>query len=179
MLIICSCKKDSVTQTYFSKLPETNYSYLDTSIYHYKFKPGSYWVYENDSTGTLDSIVVDSVSEGYYTTIPSVHGTTSETKSAFYKMNMHNYGTLEYFNETLIESRIERNYSGDWTYGQPVYFANSPTGTSNHGLTVIAKSLMMTVNSNNFNRVNKMQILQLLSTNLNLLMTHTFITLTR
>jgi hypothetical protein len=139
---------------------QTNYEYLDTSILPYKFKAGSYWVYQNDSTLALDSILVDSVSAGFVITVPSVHGSTDQTESEFFKMNIHDFGNSMYYNECLMSKKIIRNFGGDYFhfYGQATYMSNSSLGTSYHGIEIIAKFVTTTVNGNSYNYVDEVKI---------------------
>ncbi|MEI7980332.1 MAG: hypothetical protein WCI71_01675 [Bacteroidota bacterium] len=50
-LIFVSCVKENSDN-------KTIYKYLSEDIKPYKFKTGSYWDFQNDTTGTLDSITV-------------------------------------------------------------------------------------------------------------------------
>ena len=162
LLIISSCKKGKDEEPKPNLLYNvTTYNYISTSILPYKFKVGTYWVYENDSTGILDSIVVDSISTGFFISTPSVHSTTGETKTEFYKMNIHSFGSSTYYNESLINFYLTRNYSGEWYnfQGQKIYAANHPIGTTSDGMTIIAKFLSMNVGINTFNNVDKVEII--------------------
>ena len=161
-LVFSSCQKEEDAEPRTNPaIPLTHYNYLAESISPYKFKTGSYWIYENDSTGVLDSLVVDSISPGFFEAIPSVHGTSGSTMTEFYKMYFHHYPTSQQYNQTLMTKYLVRNYSGDWSnfLGQSIYAANSPVGTSNNGMTIIAKLLSMNVGINTFSNVDQVQII--------------------
>jgi hypothetical protein len=53
LLFIVSCKK------------EKNYNISDTMKEYFAYKQGSYWIYKNDSTGSLDSAYVDYYADVY------------------------------------------------------------------------------------------------------------------
>ena len=82
MIVFSSCKKEEDTPV--KPAVQNIYHSLDTSLTHYKFKPGTYWVYRNDSTSSLDSIIIDSVESDFIVTVPGVHGGSS-ILSEFYK----------------------------------------------------------------------------------------------
>lgn len=157
LLFFFSCSKD---QPEPEKNPTTNYVYLDPSVKPYKFKTGSYWVYINDSTSITDSIRLDSISTGFIITTPSVHGTTNQTRSEFYTIQLHSFGNSSYYSETLFGKYLIRNFSGNYFqfYGQPIYIANSPVGTSNRGMEIVSKLPSYTVNTTTFSQVDKIKI---------------------
>lgn len=162
LLVVSACRKEEDTEPKPTPTaPPTQYNYLSGSITPYKFKAGSYWIYENDSTGSLDSIIVDSVSTGFFESVPNVHGTTGSTLTEFYKMYFHDFGTSQLYNQTLMNNYLVRNYSGNWSnfYGQAVYATNSPLGTSSNGMTIIAKFLSMNIGVNIFSNVDEVLII--------------------
>lgn len=162
ILLVSACRKEEDPEPQPSPTsPTTHFNYLSESVTPYKYKAGSYWIYENDSTGLTDSITVDSVLTGFFESIPNVHGTTGSTYTEFYKMYFHDFGTSEQYNQTLMNYFLVRNYSGNWSnfYGQSIYAANSPIGTTNNGMTIIAKFLSMNIGINTFNNVDKVQII--------------------
>lgn len=163
LVIVSACHKEVPQQKPVNThTTQAHYYNLDPSILPYKFKVGSYWVYENDSTFVLDSIVVDSVSTGFITTFPNPHGTGFSTEEEFFKMYLHAFGSSKYYNECLIQKKIIRNFGGDFFHflGQLIYLSNSPVGTSwqGQGMEITAKFLAMSVNSYNFNYVDEVKI---------------------
>ncbi len=106
LLFFSTCKKKEVAGNDPSVTPHAHYDSLALSILPFKFKVGSYWVYKNDSTAILDSIIIDSISTGFIITTPSVHGTTDPILSQFYKMYIHDFGSSKYYNECLIENHL-------------------------------------------------------------------------
>src|SRR6187401_313534 len=81
--LIISCTKDSETQ-------EIHYQYLAATLKPYMFKNGSYWVYENDSTGILDSIHVTNTTHGFFSQPPMSPGTPSNIEIEYYRIDMLN-----------------------------------------------------------------------------------------
>jgi len=153
LLLFGSCTKQNDTS---STVPINNNFYysLDTSIIHYKFKVGSYWVYRNDSTAVLDSITTDSIETGYNTIQPGVMG-GSGSYGEYYKMKMHSFATNQYYADVLWGSNIVRN--GTWNsygwhpyVGTPIFQSNCDTGTVWSAMKIIAKFPSMTINSNTF-----------------------------
>ena len=53
--ILHSCKPDDETQYYF----------IDEKMLPYEFNVGSFWIFENDTTKTIDSIVVTSIENDF------------------------------------------------------------------------------------------------------------------
>lgn len=162
LIVVSACRKEEdVEPKPTPTAPPTQYNYISGSITPYKYKAGSYWIYENDSTSLLDSITVDSVSIGFFESIPNVHGTTGNTLTEFYKMYLHDFGTSELYNQTLMNNSLVRNYSGNWSnfYGQRIYSANSPVGSSSNGMTIIAKYLSMNIGLSTFSNVDEVQII--------------------
>ncbi len=162
---ICSCKKDDTTaqQTATTTQPyQVYYTYLDTSLVHYKFKQGSYWVYKNDSTAALDSIVVDSVSSGFNQYDASYGpGPQWARYAECYEIRMHSFTTLQYFHDDLVFNGIYRNAGdaqGNFPGGQLIYMINTDTETVAEGLAIIAKFPSMIINGNNFNNVDESKI---------------------
>lgn len=160
--LLSACSKDEVQPNssgggYGYTLPEFNY--ISYSIQPYKFLQGTYWIYENDSTGALDSIVVDSARSGSFESTPSVHGSTGSTFTETYTMYLQNYTSPEQFDVTLMTNYIYRNYSGDWSnfQGQPVF--GSEPGTSKDGMTVLPIYPTYTVGGATYSLVKKMQII--------------------
>lgn len=163
-VVVCSCHKDDPAPAPKPIQPYIKYYYIDTSMVHYKFKQGSYWVFENDTTHVLDSIVVDSISTGFVVTIPSVHGTSGTSESEFYKMYIHDFGASKYYNECLFGKSVYRNFGGDYNHfnGQAIYNTYSSIGATNtgmaSGMSIVAKFPLMNINTNNFNNVDEVKI---------------------
>lgn len=167
--LLHSCKKeeDEKPNYYSPHVGLVVYSYDSISSYSspYKFKTDSYWVYENDSTFALDSVVVDSISTDFYISSPIFYdgnGVMQSIKTEFYKMYFHHYGTSQLYNQTLMTDYLVRNYSGDYyssILGQNIYATNSPIGTTSNGMTIIAKYLSMNIGINTFSNVDEVKII--------------------
>lgn len=151
---IYSCKKEDVAQPPPKQYSDIHFN-LDTSIIHYKFKAGSYWVYKNDSTSVLDSIIVDS-SMSYYNPIspygPNHQGTVY---SEFYSMFMKDYGTLQNYEDILNENYIIRydTVSGVTVRSEKISCSNCDTGSVFGEMKILNKFTSMTINSNIFGNV--------------------------
>jgi len=158
LAVLSSCRKeeDAVPQP----APVDHKTYLDASINPYKFKQGSYWVYENDSTGVLDSLYIDSVSTGFFVSSPGIHGGPNSLME-FYKMYVHDVSASVFYNQTLLGYSMHKNFTGTWStgfHGQPVYISDAPLGTEYNGATIAAKFISMTVNAITFDNVDQIKI---------------------
>ena len=158
--LLYSCKKEKEEEAKPIINSEWGYNYISSASNSYKFKTGTYWVYENDSTFVLDSVYIDSISTGNFISTPSVHGQPG-IYTEFYKMYFHHHGTSQLYNQALMNNYLVRNYSGNYSnfYGQGVYATNSPVGTSSNGMTIIAKFLSINIGTNIFSNVDEVQII--------------------
>lgn len=150
---IAACKKDDAVPQQEIIYPDHEY-HLSAAVQRHAFKEGSYWVYRNDSTGVLDSVIVDSVDFGHYTLVAGTNGNPS-TLTDYYKMYMHSATTSIFYNNTLtIENKIIRNHSGNWSggfHGQPMFMAGASVGENLSGMEIIAICPPMNVAGNVFN----------------------------
>jgi len=148
-LTIFSCRKDEAVDNE----EQTTYSYLSESMKPYKFRTGSYWVFKNDTTGILDSIVVTSTENNFVWSVPPVHGQPG-SKDEFYKINLKSFTTSLTYNDYLTHYYIKRNGGGAYGQdGQPIFMADSDIGAVFNGMKIIAKFPTMTINSNIFKNV--------------------------
>ena len=148
-LTFSSCRKDKS----IDNSDPTKCFYLNASIKPYQYKTGSYWIYKNDTTGILDSVVVTSTENDFYWLQPPVHGQTG-SKYEYYKINFKSFATSLTYNDYLTMYYIKRNGGGDYGQnGQPIFMANSDTGSVFNGMKIIAKFSTMTISSNTFSNV--------------------------
>ncbi len=163
-IILClsflACKKEKKTTTEPALKDSDKYYYLDAVIKPYLFKTGSYWVFENDSTGVLDSVIVTSTQTGFYQTYPAVHGNPGGSHVEFYKMNLKSCLTNTYYNHYLAGNSIKLNGGGEYgENGQSMYAANSPVGTEFSGMSIDSKFSTLTLKNNHFTNVDKVKII--------------------
>ena len=64
---------------------------IEESLKPYILKTGSYWIFENDSTESLDSIVVISTEHDTYWSPPPLHGAPGQ-KHEYYNIIKENLG---------------------------------------------------------------------------------------
>ena len=62
---------------------EKNYTISDNMKEYFAYKQGSYWIYKNDSTGSLDSTYVDYYSDGNGN--KNITGVTREVIALYFK----------------------------------------------------------------------------------------------
>ncbi|MEI7982619.1 MAG: hypothetical protein WCI71_13290 [Bacteroidota bacterium] len=145
-LILVSCNKEDSED-------KTKYLYLSEDIKPYKCKTGSYWVFQNDTTGTLDSITVISTENDFYWLPPPIHG-QSGVKHEYYKINLISHASSQTYNDYLTFHYIKRNGGGEYgEKGQPVFMTESDIGTEFNGMRIIAKFPSLTFNNITFNNV--------------------------
>ncbi len=153
IFIFSSCEKEpeEVPAPIHTSQPEV--IHYPAGVPLYEFKPGTYWVYKNDSTAVLDSVVVDSVFTGVLNmSIP--HATTLEY--AYYIMYVHDFGNARYYTETIFNNYIYRKFMGIGS-GKPLYSPTAAPGTSWAGGELIAKIPSLTLNTNTFYNIGQMQ----------------------
>jgi hypothetical protein len=146
LFMIASCHKDNPDN-------QTRYFYLSESLNPYKFKTGSFWIFQNDTTAILDSILVTSTEHDFYWLPPPIHGQSGD-KHEYYKINLKSFATLHIYNDYLTNYYIKRDGGGDYgENGQPIFMTNSDTGSVFNGMKIIAKFPIMTINGNTFTNV--------------------------
>ncbi len=146
ILTIVSCNKDNIDD-------ETSYSNLSESLKPYKFKEGSYWIFQNDTTLIFDSIIVTSTENDFYWSPPPVHGQSGH-KHEYYKINFKSFTTFQTYNDYLTNHYIKRNGGGEYgENGQPIFMTTSDTGAVFNGMKINAKFQSMTINGNTFMNV--------------------------
>ena len=141
--LVISCKKDPSS-------PVSGYSYLSSDLHPFMFATGSYWVYENDSTGALDSVSVIAVHHDFYWSTPAVHGQPGH-KTEYYRIDVQSSYYSTTYNDYLSYEMIRRNGGGDYgQLGQPIFILAE---SGFNGLQVIADQDTLTVNSSLFHSI--------------------------
>lgn len=164
VLAFFSCKKND-DATYVDKGNEEPFIYnLDPNTKPYQILSGSYWIFENDSTGFTDSIVVISIEHDFFWSQPPLHSSNG-AKDEFYKINLKNFTTSETYYDFIVRSCIKRykedgggEYEVFGEYGQPVLLINSTAGSIFGTMQIISKIPTLTINSNTFNNVTEVKI---------------------
>jgi hypothetical protein len=151
----CNKNKGNLDQTISS---EVTYRYLNEEINPYKFKLGSYWIFENDTTGALDSIAVLYIENDFYWSTPALNGNAG-TKTEYYKINLKSFYANKSFNDFLTHNFIKRNGGGEYgTFGQPIFIANSAIGTVFNGMEIMPKISALPISGHIFNAVDVVKI---------------------
>lgn len=152
-MCLSSCKKVNEDNT-----PIIYYN-ISSSLKSFMFNIGSYWVYENDSTHILDSILLTSVKHDYFWESPSTPGTSSNTKIEYYKINLHDNLASTNFNDFIFGSLITRNGNENLTFGQPILFHKYSVGYKLYGTQVLDTSVTLNMFGVLFNGIEKMKII--------------------
>jgi hypothetical protein len=152
--LIIACNKENQID---NSNPEYN-EVLSSFLKPYMFKNGSYWVYQNDSTGILDSIALISTSHGFFEQPPGSPGTPSHTQIEYYRINLHDYLTSSDYDDFLFGSILTRNGNEHLVFGQPVLILGFSIGYEIFGTFVYDTSLTININGNLFTKVREMKI---------------------
>ncbi len=151
-VILVSCKKE--TEEYYGYC----FEYISSSIKPYMFKNGSYWVYENDSTHILDSIVVTSTTHSFFSPYPSKGGPALSVE--YYKINLHDFFNSSDFDDFIFNSYINRNADANTaSFGQPILFTNDTIGYSNCGAYLWDTLTTLNIYGNTFNKIKVMKVI--------------------
>jgi len=97
--------------------------YLDSFYNSFKFKTGSYWIYEDSASKNRDSVYVSKVESGFYWNPPPVHG-GSGTRREFYKLYYMNSKNDDVDTDLLENNGIRRNTELEWEICGRRYYAN-------------------------------------------------------
>jgi len=141
-----SCSKDEEKET-----PQP-VGTISSSLHPFLFKKGSYWIFKNQNTGQLDSVVVNSISKNIFTVGPSHPGQGSQGQEEYYNINY-----LSTINGSYDEQLIGYVISKGLFSGGYVYLSNHKIGEEslNAKLTNIYDSL--SIESNLYQNVVKME----------------------
>lgn len=160
-LSLCSCEDDSLVPD-----PDQNsniqYVRISSSIRNFMFLPGSYWVYSNDSTGVLDSIIVESINYRWFSS-GGDHGsimTVYQDTAIVYRRSFDGDGYNHYFNKSEIYWNEE--VSGGFPTSGHVFIkpnqAPDTFPTTAPGTRLIAMYNYLTLNDNTFFKVKHLRI---------------------
>ena len=147
VLIFVSCKKEDERKDIISM--------MDSRLHVFKYKKGSFWVYQNDSSAVTDTITVTGTDSGFCWSPPPVHGSQG-VKKDFYTVKLKSSVTSGGFNYYLNSVGIRMNGGGSFCeLGQFIY---SVTGHGGDGLTTLDTLSSLTVNGHTFTHVTKVKI---------------------
>ena len=152
VLMLTSCNKGEAPA-------EITYNYLSADIIPFMFKAGSYWIYENDSTAVLDSVVVTSTKQGFFTQPPMTPGTPTNIEIEYFKVNLHSYLTSSDYNDFLFERLITRNGNESPNFGQPIFLSKYSIGFKTYGAQVWDNIDSLSINGIFFYNVEEMKII--------------------
>ena len=173
--LLGSCKKDEQqAQTYPPGHGVPNitgpFDFTPAILKPYKFKKGSYWVYQNDSTGILDSIVAI-----HDTLLDNTYGISSSNYfsfTAYYSIDYYDYTFSKSYTDALATGynilptvSIFRATPREATQGPYNVALGTPTLMFPHdtsyafcGSRYVSAIASLTLNSYTFNNINKIKI---------------------
>lgn len=153
LALLIGCKKESKEITYYT-------TYVNTAMLtKYFFKPGTYWVYE-DQSNFNDSVIVTGGTNGF-TTIPCPHGCPGGviTRYEYYEMNLFDFTNNITSNHYYMSNYIKLNGGGEYgQLGQPIFMYDRAVNYSFNGAKVIDKYDSMTVSGIKYYNITKMKI---------------------
>ena len=140
----CSKEKEQDSAVHESK--------ISASLYPFLFKKDSYWIYENQSSRQLDSVVVMSLCRDKFTNGPTSPGQGPNGQTEFFNINYES-SVFGNYDEQLVGYIISKGS----IYGGYIYLSSYKLGdeTKNAKLTNIYDSL--SVNGILYSRVVKME----------------------
>lgn len=150
ILTFISCKKEETKG-------EDQTELISKGLYPFKFKTGSYWVYEKDSSATLDTVQVIGTDSNFCWSVPRIHGYPG-VKSEYFKIGLKSSQpsgiTNYYLNHDYIRVNGGVFFCSD---GQPVFHLNLE-GHNFNGMKVVDSFPSLTINGNIFSYVTKVKI---------------------
>lgn len=154
-VLLTYCKKEE-PMTYFES--KVDRDMLDK----FMFNAGTYWVYEDEQTMELDSLVVLGWSTGF-NTIPCPHGCPSRRTSRYeyfvmWMMSITNGNGWNYY---FDGDWFKYNGGGEYGHlGQPIFMYNEPIGNEFNGARIVDQLDSLTILGNTYYEVTKMKITQ-------------------
>lgn len=152
-LVLLSCKKDDSSS---SQSCEDTYVDLSTDMIPYTFKEGTYWVYENVSTGVLDSIQVLNSGSSYTGSTPS----NCQIYTKLYNFSMTSFLTGNTWNYLIRGIQLRLNGSGTWGENGQLVMTNNSVGYSHEGMTIVENIANLQIGDSTFNDIRKTFIKQ-------------------
>jgi hypothetical protein len=154
LLVLGACRKDDLAEE-----PTPATYHISESLHPFMFQSNSYWVYENDSTGVLDSVSVVSAYQGYFNQPPQTPGSAGPLdKIEYHRINLFSHLNSTSYNDFLFSSMITRNGNETPHFGQPIFLAQQPVGSERYGAYVWDQHDSLYVEGNLFTDVTEMKI---------------------
>lgn len=132
--------------------------YISSSMYGFMFNVGTYWIYENDSTQKLDSIVVTNIKQGFFYTPPQSSGTGPTSKVEYFKIVYFSYKDSINYNDFIFSNLMTRDGNESPKFGQPVLLRNYYIGYKLYGTEIIDTNSNINLFGNNFADVEEMKV---------------------
>lgn len=110
-ILFAGCKKDEEATT----VP--HHGKISSSLYPFLFNTGSYWVYKDTITNSLDSTILTNITRGTFSLSPTMPGQGSQGDEEYFNLNYLSYPTNNIYSEEIFGSIISRGHtSGGITY---------------------------------------------------------------
>lgn len=148
MWIVSTCKKEEVNTSI------SNHGKINPNLRAYLFETGSYWIYKDSITSSLDCTIVTSITRDKHVVLPSIPGQGSPGDEECFKINYLSFPTNSIFSEEIIGSIISQGH----IHGGVTYIASEKVGETifNAQIETVLDSLR--VEGSQYHNVTKMRI---------------------
>lgn len=132
-------------------------SYISSNLYDYLFYEGSFWVYEQEETNTIDSLIVTEVIHGFNPEV-WVHGEFVMEEVEYYQMFYESI-TLDYQTWDQFIGYVIVREGVDWgNNGQYIFLSSYQIGDESGGAKIVDTMDTFSINSLEFYDVTKIFI---------------------
>ena len=132
-------------------------NYISSNLYDYLFYEGSFWVYEQEETNTIDSLIVSEVIHGFNPEV-WIHGVLVLDEVEYYQMFYESI-TLAYQTWDQLIGYVIVREGVDWgNNGQYIFLSSYQIGDETGGAKIVDTMNTYSVNSLEFHDVTKIFI---------------------
>jgi hypothetical protein len=132
-------------------------NYISSNLYDYLFYEGSFWVYEQEETNTIDSLIVTEVIHGFNPEV-WIHGVLVLDEVEYYQMFYESI-TLAYQTWDQLIGYVIVREGVDWgNNGQYIFLSSYQIGDETGGAKIVDTMNTYSVNSLEFHDVTKIFI---------------------
>jgi hypothetical protein len=148
MWIFSTCKKEEVNPTI------SNHGKISSNLRAFLFETGSYWIYKDSITNSLDSTIVTSITKDKYVVLPSISGQGSPGDEEYYKINYLSFPTNSIYSEEIIGSIISQGH----IHSGVTYIASKKGGETIYNAQIETVLDSFSVEGSQYHNVIKMRI---------------------
>lgn len=147
-ITIISCKKEKEIKT------SENHGKISQTLYPFLFDNGSYWVYIDTSTNSIDSVVLSAITKSTFNIPPSTPGQGSQGDEEYFNIKYYSFLSSGYYEEQLLGYVISRGlYNGGYTL-----LSSKRIGDKSNNAEIINVFDSLKIAGNTYKKVVKMKI---------------------